>query len=139
MTTITTAYKGDMLFQTTIGGHTVSVDVPSSMGGKERGVTPPDLFIASLSSCIGAFVAAYCRDHDIDPDDMIVSMSFDKADNPIRLTNIKARVDLPHASLGKRESAAKRAALHCPVHETIKAFGGIELEVVDKPNGASRD
>ncbi|MBN1679619.1 MAG: OsmC family protein [Anaerolineae bacterium] len=135
MAEIKTVYKGDMLFETTINGHTLTIDVPESMGGSNRGVTPPQVFIASLSSCIGAFAASYCNEHGINTEGMTVSVSFEKVSDPTRLVNIKAHVELPNGEVGKRGTAVKRAALHCPVHETIKAFEGIAFEFVDK-NGS---
>ena len=54
MTTITTRYKSEMLFETQVGRHTLIIDVPEQMGGKDRGPMPPQRFIASLGSCAGS-------------------------------------------------------------------------------------
>ena len=37
MPSITTYYKGDMLFESQIGKHTITIDVPPAMGGSDRG------------------------------------------------------------------------------------------------------
>ncbi len=129
MATISTAYKGDMLFQTQLGNHSVLVDVPAPMGGKDRALTPPELFIISLSSCVGALVAEYCEKHDIDDTDMTVDVSFEKVSKPTRLTNIKVHVNLPHADCMDREAAIRRVAAHCPVHETLEQHDPIEFEI----------
>lgn len=50
MATITTAYRGEMSFETTLGNHRLTIDVPEGMGGRDRGPTPPELFIASRST-----------------------------------------------------------------------------------------
>ena len=50
MAKITTYYKGDMLFESKLGTHSIIIDVPAGMGGTDRGPTPPELFIASLGS-----------------------------------------------------------------------------------------
>ena len=39
MATIRTSYKGDMLFETQLGRHSVLIDVPPSIGGTDRGPT----------------------------------------------------------------------------------------------------
>jgi uncharacterized OsmC-like protein len=129
---IETRYKGDMLFETTIGAHTLVIDVPAGMGGHDRGPTPPELFIASLGSCVGAFVAQYCERNGVDTTDMAVDVTFDKAEEPTRLQNIKATVRMPHGSCGARRAAVLRVAEHCPVHETISTMKGIELELLGK-------
>ncbi len=127
---ISTEYKGDMLFESKIGSHTLKIDVPESMGGKERGPMPPQLFIASLGSCVGALVADYCQKVDIDATDMVVDVTFDKTDSPTRLTNIKVQVRLPHGDCSKRMIALERVAKHCPVHETIDTLEEIAFEIL---------
>jgi uncharacterized OsmC-like protein len=99
------------------------------MGGSDRAPTPPEYFVASLGSCVGAFVANYCRQHDMDTTGLAVDVSFEKVENPTRLTNIGVTVRLPHASCGKRKDALMRVAEHCPVHETIEMAEVIEFEL----------
>jgi uncharacterized OsmC-like protein len=129
---ITTEYKGDMLFETKMGNHTLTIDVPESMGGSDRGPMPPQLFIASLGACVAAFVADYCERAGIDDSDMSVDVTFDKVQDPLRLTNIKVQVNLPNGDCGARMGALHRVAEHCPVHATIDTLEGIELEILGK-------
>lgn len=134
MPTVTTAYAGDMLFETKIGAHVITADVPAAMGGKDRAPTPPDLFIASLGACVGAFVAQYCNRREIDPTSLSVDVSYEKADNPTRLQNLKVTIHLPACEVGDRREALLRVAEHCPVHETIETVEAIEFELFDKSN-----
>lgn len=106
-------------------------DVPAKMGGKDRAPTRPQMFVASLGSCIGAFVAAYCGSSGIDNDGLRVDVSFDLADKPMRLKNIKAKVYLPNGSCKGREKAVHRAAQHCPVHSSIDLFDELDIEIID--------
>jgi len=132
MATITTYYHGDMKFETTMGNHKLIIDVPEGMGGKDRGPQPPQLFIASIGSCVAALIAEYCNSHDTDASDMRVDISFDKEPNPTRLTNIKVKVTMPHVDCDdkRREAALKRVAHHCPVHKTIETMDNVEFEIV---------
>jgi len=130
MAKITTTYKGGMLFESKIGNHTVTIDVPESMGGSDRGPMPPQLFVASLGSCIGAFVAQYCEKNGIDDEGMSVDMIFDKAADPTRLVNLKATVNLPKGDCSKRVKAIERVAQHCPVHATINTLEHLEFEIL---------
>jgi putative redox protein len=133
MSVMTTFYKGNMLFETKMGNHMLQIDVPASMGGSDRGPTPPEIFIASLGSCVGAFVAQYCERNGLDAQNMTVDVVFDKADNPTRLINLKVKVNLPNAECqGQRSEAVKRVAAHCPVHETIATVEDITFEILDK-------
>ena len=119
MATITTYHKGDMLFESEIGNHTISIDVPDSMGGSDRGPTPPQIFIASLGSCIGAFVANYCNNVGIDTTGLHVDVTFEKVEDPSRLPNVKVQVNVPNGKIKGREKALLRVAGHCPVHEDL--------------------
>jgi putative redox protein len=133
MAKITTYYKGDMLFESKLGNHSIVVDVPADMGGTDRGPTPPQLFIASLGSCVAAFVAQYCERTGIDSRDMTVDVSYDKVEDPTRFVNLKVTVNMPHGECDEgRKKAILRVAQHCPVHETISTLSGVEIELLGK-------
>lgn len=132
MATITTVYKGDMLFESKIGNHSLIIDVPDSMGGTDRGPTPPQVFIASLGSCIAAFVAHYCNNVGLDTTDMSVDVSFEKVEDPTRLTDVVVDVKLPNADTKGREKAILRVAGHCPVHETICTLENVDIVIKGK-------
>jgi uncharacterized OsmC-like protein len=102
------------------------------MGGKDRGPTPPELFIASLGSCVGAFVAQYCERAGIDTGEMTVDIAFNKAEGPTRLTDLKVIITLPHGDCSGREAPILRVAEHCPVHETIATMESITFTVIGK-------
>lgn len=131
---ITSCHKGDMLFETTIGNHVVINDVPvtPAWGGKDRAPTPPEYFIASLSSCIAAFVVQYCEQSDLDSHNMSVDVLFDKEDKPSYLKNIKVQINLPSAEIQGRQDAIRRVCEHCTVHETLTRLMNIDIEVRDK-------
>ena len=118
-----------MLFETQLGKHNVLIDVPPSMGGGDRGPTPPDFFVASLGSCVAALVANYCRTADIDTTDLAVDVTFDKADDPTRLTNVKVWIHLPNGNVNGREKAILRVAERCPVHETICSLDSVQISL----------
>ncbi len=131
MPEIKTVHKGEMLFESRMGNHALAIDVPEGMGGRDRGPQPPQLFIASLGSCVAALVADYCNHHDISAEGLEVTVSFDKAEHPTHLTNIRALVMLPHADLGQghRETVLRRVAEHCPVHETLCAGERMDFDI----------
>ena len=132
MSKITTYYKGNMLFQCKVGSHTILADVPAAMGGTDRAPTPPELFIASLGTCVGALVAQYCERNSLDTREMTVDVEFTKTDQPTRLTDLAITINMPHASCQDREAAIRRVAEHCPVHETIVALDEIKFTILDR-------
>jgi len=128
MATITAQYKGDMLSEVQIGNHALTIDVPAEMGGKDRGPTPPQIFIASIASCISAFVANYCKTAGLNAEGMSVSVSFEKAEKPIRLVGLKGVIRLPNCDPGNRAKAILHVAHNCPVHRTILEMGS-EMDI----------
>ncbi len=132
MPNITTRYLGDMTFESTVGSHRMVIDVPPAMGGADRGPTPPDLFVASLGSCVAAFVAQYCTRSGLDTTDLAVDVAYEKADEPTRLVDLQVTIRLPHAECRDREAAIRRVAEHCPVHASIANFNGLAFQVLDR-------
>lgn len=129
MAQITTQHKGNMLFASQVGNHQILIDVPSAMGGADRGPTPPEFFVASLGSCVAALVANYCEKVGIDATGLSVDVSYDKASDPTRLTNLTVQIDLPHGDISGREEAILRVAERCPVHETISNLGDVKISL----------
>jgi putative redox protein len=134
MPSITSQHVGDMIFETTIGNHKIKNDVPPTpeWGGKDRHPTPPDYFIASLSSCIAAFVVQYCDQAGLDASGMLVEVTYEKGTQPSHMKDIVVNIDLPSIELGGRVEAIKRVARHCTVHETISKMGTPAINVKDK-------
>jgi uncharacterized OsmC-like protein len=130
MATITTHHKGDMLFETELGTHKLQIDVPASMGGSDRGPTPPEIFVASLGSCVAALVANYCNKAKLNTDGLTVDVTYDKVPDPTRLVNLQVKVHLPNADVSGREKAIERVADRCPVHQTICGWEDIGFEIV---------
>jgi uncharacterized OsmC-like protein len=132
MKVITAQHKGDMLFETQLGNHTLEIDVSDRLGGKDRGPQPSELFVASLASCVGALVANYCEKCGLNTEDLAVDVMYEKVHDPTRLANLRVKVDLPHADISGRENAIRRVAHHCPIHETICTLEGVCIEVAGK-------
>ena len=129
MATITTYHKGDMLFETELGTHTLQVDVPASMGGSDRGPTPPEVFVASLGACVAALVANYLKKAKLDTEGLSVDVSYEKASDPTRLVGLRVKIDIPNADISGREKAIERVADRCPVHQTICSLEGVDIVI----------
>ena len=127
MPEITVKHVGDMAFETQIGNHKLIIDIPPENSGKDRGPTPPQLFIASLSSCIAVFATSYCNNADINTEGLSVTLSFDKLTEPSRLGNLKAVIRIPKGDVGKRKKAVIHASEHCLIHETIRTSPETEI------------
>jgi len=134
MSKITTAYKDDMLFESKLGNHNVVIDMPSLMGGKDRGPTPSELFIAALGSLIGGAVADYCQRLNFDTHNMTVDITFNTLENPPRLANLRATIHLPHCICTGHEQAILQLTEHGLIAESLGMLKGIQIELVDQQN-----
>ena len=127
MPEITVKHIGEMGFETQIGNHKITIDLPPENNGKDRGPTPPQLFVASLTSCIAAFATTYCNNAGINSEDLSVTLSYDKLTNPGRLGNFKAVINIPHDPVGQKEKAVIRASEHCFIHQTMRLSQEVEI------------
>ena len=127
---ITAKHVGDMLFEVKVGEHTIQMDVPESMGGSDRAMTPPQVTIASLSGCIAAFVTNYLKNAGLDTTGLSVDTEFEKTEAPACLTNIKVKINVPNADIEARRSAILKVASGCPVHNTLCHTDAVTIEII---------
>ncbi len=113
------AYKGGKRFMVTTRGQQLLVDQPLEEEGTDKGMTPPEVFVASLATCMGAYVLNYCKNIGINPNDMILSLEWEKASNPARIGSITVDIKLPKIKAKDRQQAIIKVAEHCLVHNTI--------------------
>lgn len=134
MSQITTAYQGNMLFESTLGNHSVVIDMPPSLGGKDRGPKPSELVIAALGSSIGGVVADHCQRLRLDTRNMTVDITFNELKHPNRLANLQVTIHLPHCTCAGQEQAILQLTEQC-----FASFGmpkELQIELVDKQNVA---
>jgi len=132
MSKITTFYKGNMLFESKFGSHSVQIDVPELMGGKNRGPKPSDLFMAALGSCIGAAVVDHCQRFHFDMSDMSVNVKMDEVKHPTRWAYLQVTIHIPHSDCRGQEDAILRLTENCPIYKSITKLNGIQIELMDK-------
>ena len=132
MSEVTVDYKGDMLFEAKAGSHTLTIDAPPGMKGRNRGPTPTELYATALASCVNILVTKYCQDMKIPAEGLKVTVTYDKLDTPARLGNFRCEIHMPPAATGweARRDGIHRAAERCPVHESIRTHTGMEIKIV---------
>lgn len=114
-------------------GHEIIIDQPVSGGGMDAGMTPPELFISALGSCIGVYVVDFCEKHQISTEGLKINLSFEKStDSPKRLSKIQATVDLPVSVPDSLLQAIHRVAEQCLIHQTIIHTPEIEIDIAAK-------
>jgi len=111
--------------------HNFIIDLPRESGGGDEGPNPPELFIDSLASCIGMYVAGYCQKVGLDTKGLVIRAGWEKEieEKPYRIKRIEVKIDLPYAEVGKRKEALLKVAKSCLIHETIKNQPEINIDL----------
>ena len=116
-------------------GHTVVMDQPEDNGGADAGMTPPELFAASLAGCVGYYVARYCQQAGIDTAGLSVRCGWQTLDSPKRIGELTVDVDLPGVP-EKRKRAVQRVAATCLLHATLTHPPALDVRLNGEPVGA---
>lgn len=70
------------------------VDQPAEDGATDQGMTPAELLLTSLGSCVGQFVAQYLRLRALPSDGLLVQVEADRS-GPLRLSNFRVQIVAP--------------------------------------------
>jgi uncharacterized OsmC-like protein len=109
----------NFFFKAVCGGHEVFTDQHAPEGGTDKAMTPAELFIASLGTCIGVYAARFCKRHNLPTEGMKVLMDWTVVKDPVRIGSIKAELQYPHNIPETEKKGLLRMAEACFVHETI--------------------
>jgi putative redox protein len=102
-----------------VRSHRVIMDQPLDEGGRDQGMTPVEMFIASLGGCIGLFAAKFCQRHGISSEGLTIRMEWDYADQPHRVGRITVRVDLPAPLEPEMKTRLRKVLEGCTIHQSL--------------------
>jgi len=109
--------------------HRLLVDQPVEEGGRDEGMTPVELLIASLGSCIGYFAVRFCQRHQLATEGLRVRMTWDYAERPHRVGSMAAHVQLPMALEPLLQDRLQQVLEGCTVHKTIEITPKISVRI----------
>lgn len=108
-------------------GHHVIVDQPEEAGGSDAGLTPTELFVASLAACVGHYAR---RALGAPSSGATVRCSWSMSDAPpLRVTDIALEVAVPPGISPARHAAVQRAVQHCTVHNSLVEPPHVRIDV----------
>lgn len=127
---LTIHHEEELRFAAHSGDHRLTIDLPEPLGGTGRGMTPPQLFVASLGACIGVYVVDYCETVGVSSQGLKVNMRWETADRPKRIGRIQADVTLPAGEVEpQRLAAIRRVAEQCLLHNTLKLTPEFDVSI----------
>jgi len=122
-------HAGGLRFEVRVRDQRFTVDVPEDIGGSNRGPTPTELFCASLATCAGVYIAAYCASAGLPYEGFSISADWEVLEHPKRIATVNLKVDMPAPLPADRQKAVFRAAHQCLLHRSIANAVQIDLEI----------
>ena len=126
---LTVAYKGGARYDVTSGAHTLVTDQPIEDGGGNAGMSPVELFVGSLGSCVAYFVGRYCARHQIPCEGFTVDAEWSYAEQPHRVGAVELRVNLPSAVTSEQREKLLKVAHGCTVHQSLAVPPKVEIQL----------
>jgi ribosomal protein S12 methylthiotransferase accessory factor len=96
-------------------GFVIKTDQPSYAGGEDTAPAPFDLFLASIATCSGYYVLAFCQKRGIPADKAAVIMRTEKNSETKMIAKISLEIQLPPEFPEKYKNALIRAVDQCSV------------------------
>lgn len=99
-------------------GFEIRTDQSEKSGGGASAPEPFDLFLASLGTCAGIYVARFCQQRKIPIEGVRLVQSWSR-DEKRRIEEIRIDIEVPEAFPEKYHAALVRAADQCSVKRLI--------------------
>lgn len=116
---VSAEHLGGAQFEITARQHRIACDQPPENDGFDEGMTPPELLLASLGSCVGFYAAQYLKKHELATEGTKVLVTAEKAKNPPRMDDFQVEVEIPTALNDEQRAGVEEAIRHCLIHNTL--------------------
>jgi len=110
---------GAVQFEIKARQHTIVSDQPVENGGYDEGMTPPELLLASLGSCVAYYAVDYMTRKKLSHEGIKVRVTAEKVKAPFRLDNFQVEVDVPGELEDVHLKGVQEAAHRCLIHNTL--------------------
>jgi len=132
MTPITVTFPGGQRVDARVGDHVVHTDQPVTKGGANIAPDPFSVFLASLATCAGFYVQAFCATRGISTRDIQLTQEV-AYDEEKRLTEIVLSIQLPAAFPERYVEAIRTAAASCKVKKVLACPPSVVVQVKRDP------
>jgi len=116
---ITLQHTGGARFVAEARKHRLVIDQPAEDGATDHGMSPSEMLLVSLGSCIGQFVAQYLSMRGLSSDGLQVSVAAERTTRPLRLSGFRVEVIAPGLSDRQLRGLEKTLATAGLVHGAI--------------------
>ena len=130
MSSVTISFPGGVAVDATYKGHTIRTDQPVPAGGTDSAMSPFDLFLASIATCMGFYALRFCQERSLSTEGLGLTLEPIRDEQAKRVSLIRIELVLPSAFPEKYRAAIERAVDHCAVKKHILEPPAFELRVV---------
>ncbi|MDI6697672.1 MAG: OsmC family protein [Candidatus Saccharicenans sp.] len=123
-------FEGNLKVKAEYRGLSILTDQPTYAGGDGSAPAPFDLFLASIATCAGYYVLAFCRQRSLPTEGIYLTMSMEKGQASKMIEKIRIEIHLPAGFPEKYREAAVRAADQCTVKAHILKAPAFEVLAV---------
>jgi putative redox protein len=113
-------FPGGKRVDARFGDWVVKTDQGSAHGGEGSAPEPFQLFLASLASCAGVYVLAFCQARGISTEGIELTQEHAFDPESGRLSRVKIRIAVPESFPKKYVTALERVAAKCTVKRVIQ-------------------
>jgi putative redox protein len=123
-------FPGGRRVDTELGGHVIRTDQPRTNGGEDSAPSPLNLFLASIGTCAGLYVSAFCQRRELPTEGIRIRQrnGFDPETGV--LARVELDIEVPPSFPEKYRDALVRAADGCAVKKAIAAQPAFEVRSV---------
>ena len=117
--TIDIVFPGSKKVDAKVGTFVVRTDQSIKEGGDGTAPEPYMHFLASIGTCAGVYVLAFCGKRDIPTDDIRIRPTMHRSSDGKRLERVDVDIVVPPRFPSKYRAALARAADQCAVKKAI--------------------
>jgi ribosomal protein S12 methylthiotransferase accessory factor len=121
---------GGKRVDTQIGEHVIRTDQPAAGGGEDSAPAPFDLFLASIGTCAGIYVAGFCQKRGLPTEEIRIVQRNHSDPETGTLVRVELDVLLPAGFPEKYVEAVVRVADQCKVKKAIQAQPVFEVKAI---------
>ena len=128
--TMQIAFRGGTRFDVASRKHTLVTDQPVEDGGGDAGMSPVELFVGSLGSCVAYFIGRYCLRHQIPCEGLTIDVDWSYAEQPHRVGSVEIKFHLPAKLTSEQQEKLLKVAHGCTVHQSLTVPPKVEIHTI---------
>jgi putative redox protein len=125
---IVVSFPGGVRVDATYRGNVVRTDQPEPVG-QNTAMSPSDLFLASIATCMGFYALRFCQERALSTEGLGLTLDPVIDAGTKRLTSVQVRMQAPAGFPEKYEKALYRAVDQCSVKKALFDPPEFDIEI----------